>query len=176
MKTIFCVILVSCGWQVFGQKLLYPVIKGYGGIYDIPEAMVKVDPRQVYKIVIDVVTGSDDPGEVAWGLRNVARMINLHAVSGLDHGKMHVVLAIHGPVAYAIMDNDTFKKRFETDNPNIRLIRELKQAGVMVTVCGQSLIGRGIKSKSVLPEVDIATSMLTTVTTYQLKGYAMLKF
>ena len=43
-------------------------------------------------------------------------------------------------------------------------------------VCGQSLIGRKIDPKEVHENIDLATSMLTTVTTYQLKGYAMLRF
>lgn len=176
MKAILFALLACLGGNAFCQQPVYPVIKGYGGIYDIPGATVKVDTGQFYKIVIDVVTGADDPDEVAWGLTNVARMINLHAISGLDPSRMHVVLAIHGRAAYAVMNDRAFKKRFDRDNPNIELIRELKQAGVKLTVCGQSLIGRGIEPKSVVPSVEIATSMLTTVTTYQLKGYALLKF
>ena len=176
MKVTLFALLTCLGGSVFCQQPMHPVIKGYGGIYDIPGATVKVDTGQFYKIVIDVVTGADDPDEIAWGLKNVARMINLHAISGLDPSRMHVVLAIHGRAAYAVMNNQAFKKRFDGDNPNIGLIRELEQAGVRLTVCGQSLIGRGIEPGSVLPSVEMATSMLTTVTTYQLKGYAMLKF
>jgi intracellular sulfur oxidation DsrE/DsrF family protein len=62
------------------------------------------------------------------------------------------------------------------NNPNIDLIKSLKAAGVKLTVCGQSLLARKVAPGQVLEEVDIATSMLTTVTTYQLKGYAFLKF
>ncbi|MEM9300323.1 MAG: DsrE family protein, partial [Bacteroidota bacterium] len=112
----------------------------------------------------------------AWGLNNVARMLNLHAVSGADMDRMEVVLAIHGSATYAVMDNRLFKKSFGVDNPNLPLIQDLKAAGVKLTVCGQSLISRDVPVKNVTEEVEIATSMLTTVTTHQLKGYALLKF
>ena len=58
----------------------------------------------------------------------------------------------------------------------MELINALSEAGVRLTVCGQSLISRGIKVENVNNKVEIATSMLTTVTTLQLKGYAYLKF
>lgn len=176
MKNILFAVFLLCGFNGFTQKLLNPVIKNYGGIYNVEKATVKVDPEEEYKIVVDVVTGAEDAYDVAWGLTNVARMINLHAVSGADIDRMHVVLAIHGSAAYTVMSNKAFRERFDTDNPNIELMRALKSAGVKLTVCGQSLIGREIDVKTVLPEVEITTSMLTTVTTYQLKGYAMLKF
>ena len=67
-------------------------------------------------------------------------------------------------------------RKFGIDNPNIDLIKELKDSGVKLTVCGQSLIARDVKPDEVVEEVEIATSMLTVVTTYQLLGYAVLKF
>ena len=152
------------------------MIKNYGGIYEVPDATVLVDSEIEYKVIIDVVTGAEDSDEVAWGLNNVARMLNLHSVSGADMDRVSVVLAIHGSATNAVMDNRLFKKRFGVDNPNLPLIKELKEAGVMLTVCGQSLISRRIPVKSVAEEIEVATSMLTTVTTHQLKGYALLKF
>jgi len=43
-------------------------------------------------------------------------------------------------------------------------------------VCGQTLFKRSIDSQSVTPEVKVALSALTTLTTYGLKGYTTLKF
>ena len=56
------------------------------------------------------------------------------------------------------------------------MIAELKAAGVILTVCGQSLIGREIDLDEVNKNIEIATSMLTIVTTYRLKGYTLLRF
>lgn len=158
------------------QQKVNPVIPSYGGIYPIEEATVKPDDKLVYKIVVDVVTGSDDPQELSAGLNNVARMLNLHAVGGVPPGKMEVVLAIHGGATFATLNNELYQEKFGVDNPNIGLIRELKAAGVKLVVCGQSLIGRKISPEVLQPEIELATSMLTTVSMYQMKGFAVFRF
>ena len=77
-----------------------------------------------------------------------------------------------------IEEKVTFKTFFERANlnPNADLIKDLKEAGVKIAVCGQSLRGRGFSEDMILDEVEIATSMLTTVTHYQNLGYTLLKF
>ena len=72
--------------------------------------------------------------------------------------------------------SEGYKAKYGTSNPNVALVRELKEAGVKVTVCGQSLRGRGVENDQVLSEVEVATSMLTTVTSYQVMGYQLLRF
>lgn len=176
MKLLITFTLVLYSIASSAQDRQNPVIAPFGGIYDISEATVKADPDLQYKIVIDVATGNDDPSEFNWALNNVARLMNLHAVSGADVSKMEVVLAIHGGATYSIADNETYKTKYDVDNPNLDLIDVLSNAGVKLTVCGQSLKSRGIEIKNVNKKVEVATSMLTTVTTHQLKGFAFLKF
>ena len=157
------------------QEMVNPVIKSYGGIYDIPKATVRPGPDQKYQVVIDLYSGSESPDKLNPALNNVARMINLHAVGGATQ-KMDVVLAIHGKANDIVMRDASYLTRYKVNNPNIELIKHLKSAGVKLTVCGQSLLHSQVDPDQVLDEVDIATSMLTTVTTYQLKGYAFLAF
>ena len=159
-----------------GQERINPVVPSFGGIYPLEEATVRPDPRLTYKIVVDVVTGADHPGELAAGLNNVARMLNLHAVGGVPPGKMEVVVAIHGGATFAALNDEAYRERFGVANPNVPLVRELKDAGVKLVVCGQSLRGRGIAFETLQPEIELGTSMLTTVSTYQLRGYAVFRF
>ena len=174
-KLIFPLLfIVSLATQA--QERLNPVISPFGGINDIPKATIKADPTLEYKVVIEIVTSNEDPAEFNWALNNVARMLNLHAVSGADISKMKVVLGIHGAATYSIANNEKYKEKFGVDNPNKELIKALSDAEVTIAVCGQSLIARELGTDELLGEVQIATSMLTIVTTYQLKGYAMLKF
>ena len=169
-------LLLFCAVTGLAQTPQNPVIKSTGTIHDIPLATVKPDPALDYNIVIDVATGPDKPDQVNPSLDNVARLINLHVVGGVPLEKLHVVLAVHNVSAFAMMSNEAYQKRFKLDNPNLRLLEELRGAGVRVTVCGQSLIKREIDAAQLAPGFELATSMLTTVTTYQLKGYAVLKF
>jgi len=85
-------------------------------------------------------------------------------------------LGIHGMMAFAIQDNASYKKRYGVDNPNLGIIKALDEAGVKMFICGQSMVGRNISEESLAPEIQIATSMLTVLTTYQLKGYAAFRF
>ena len=166
---------LSFGLLLAQEKQQHPVIKNFGGIYPIDQATVVPDANQKYNIVIDVFSG-ENPTELNAALNNVARMINLHAIADVHPDSIHVVLAIHGKATKTVLDNDGYVSRYNITNPNQDLIIALKDAGVKLTVCGQSLIGRKIDPDEVDENVEIATSMLTTVTTYQLKGYTMLKF
>jgi intracellular sulfur oxidation DsrE/DsrF family protein len=74
------------------------------------------------------------------------------------------------------MNSEQHFKKYKKENPNLQLFEELSKAGVKIFVCGQSLINRKVDRTKLVPEVKIATSMLTTLTTYQLRGYALLKF
>ena len=130
----------------------------------------------VYNLIIEVERESEKPDTINWALNNVARLLNLHAVGGVPSSKMNVVLAIHGGASYTTMNNEQYRAKYKVDNPNLKLYEELQAAGVKMFVCGQSVINRKIDRTRMVPEVKPAVSMLTTVTTYQLKGYAYLKF
>lgn len=175
MKYILSLVLIMpiLSWAQTPQN---PVIKSAGTIYDVPYATVKPDPNIDYNIVIDVATGPDKPEHLNPSLENVARLINLHVVGGVPLKKLHIVLALHHSSAVAVLNNEVYQDKFNVDNPNLKLIEELKHAGVKITVCAQSLIRREIDPTQLAPGVEVATSMLTTFTTYQMKGYAALKF
>ena len=176
MKILHSITLLLLTFSGFTQSRVNPVIKNYGGIFEIPYAEEKPDPGLDYNIVIEIVTGSDSPDSINWALSNVARLINLHVMGGVPQEKLKVVLAIHGSAAFTILNNKAYRAKYGVENPNLKLFQELKQGGVQMFVCGQSLIARKIDRFNMVPEVKIATSMLTTLTTYQLKGYATLKF
>lgn len=171
---VFLLMIMSAG--VFSQSRINPVIKSYGGIYDIPYAVERPDPTIDYNIVIEIATPSDKPDSTNWALYNVARLVNLHVMGGVPKEKLHVVLAIHGGAAFSVMNNEAYKAKYGVDNPTLKLFKELDQAGVKMFVCGQSLIARSIDRFKMVPEVKVASSMLTVMTTYQHKGYAALKF
>ncbi len=176
MKTILTITFLSIAAIGYSQKLVNPIIKNYGGIYDLPDAEEKIDPSLDYKIIIDVARESEKPEDVNWALNNVARLLNLHAMAGVPKEKLHVVLAIHGGAAFTVRNNEEYKKVYGVDNPNLELYKELQDSGVKMVVCGQSLVVRKIDPKKMVPGIKVASSMLTTITTHQLKGYALLMF
>ncbi len=173
----FCFLLFLFVSSVsFSQTRINPLVKNYGGIFDIPYAEERPDPNMDYNIIIEIEHAIDSADSLNWALYNTARLLNLHVMGGVKPEKLHVVLVIHGGAAYTVMNSEAYRAKYKVDNPTIGLFEELNKVGVKIFVCGQSLIARKIDRMKLVPQVKIATSMLTTLTTYQLKGYAHLKF
>jgi intracellular sulfur oxidation DsrE/DsrF family protein len=151
------------------------IIPDYGTIWDIQD-VVKPDTNLEYQIVIDLKTPVFDPDEVNRGLDNVARMLNLHAAGGIPSDQIKVIVAIHGGATSIVMNDEGYKRKHGSPNPNIDLINQLKEAGVELFVCGQSLIARNYPMNQVNDDIEIALSMLTVVTESMRNGYDLLVF
>ena len=139
MKRIIIVGVLLVSFSLSAQTRVFPVIKNYGGIFDVPDAVEKPDPNLDYKIVIELTSGSEKPGELNSSLNNIARLINLHAIGGVAKEKLTIVVAIHGEASYSIMNNEAFQEKYKTTNPNLGLYKELQEAGVKMFICGQSI-------------------------------------
>jgi len=161
--------------HVNAQEAKFPIIKSFGGIFEIPNS-VKPEADTDYKIVVDLKTLQRDKSSINPGLNNVARMINLHELGGVKHENLKVSVAIHGGATDVTLTNEAYQKRYEMDNPNIPLLTELKNAGVELYVCGQSLIAREYAFNDIHDHITIGLSMLTVVTTHVQDGYTLLVF
>ncbi|MCE7054872.1 DsrE family protein [Algoriphagus sp. AGSA1] len=171
----FCVTILATQLSL-AQEARYPLVKGYGGIYEVPEATESPSPNSDYYILVDLSTGAADNAEISRWVDNVARLMNLHGLAGVSKERMHVKVVVHGGAIFTVLNNEESNRRFNTDNPNIPVYEALEEAGVEVLVCGQSLHARGIKTSDLYPGANVALSALTTLTTYVPKGYTLLKF
>jgi len=160
----------------FAQEAQFPIVKGFGGIYEIPEATENPDADADYKIIIDLVSAAEDPAKINRMVDNVARMINLHGLAGVPAENIKVKVAIHGGAIFSILNDSHYQKLYGTDNPNLPVYQALKKAGVDIYVCGQSLLAREMETTDIWDEATLALSMLTTLTTYIPQGYMLLKF
>jgi intracellular sulfur oxidation DsrE/DsrF family protein len=160
----------------FGQSPQFPIVKEYGGIYEIPEATERPDPTLEYKIIVDLTSAAEDNKKISRWVDNVARMMNLHGLAGVPKENIKVKVVIHGGAIFTLLNDENYKKRFEVENPNIKVYEALKESGADILVCGQSLIARNLKQEDLWPGVRIAHSALTTLTTYVQQGYVLLKF
>lgn len=161
---------------VQAQEKVNPIIKDFGSVYEIPNAVEKPDPKLNYKILVDLTMASSKPDTINLGIEAAITLINLHGVGGVPKEKIKVVMAVHNVAGFTVMNNEAYKARYKVDNPNLPMIQALVDAGVKIVVCGQTLKKRGIDPASLAPGVEVATSALTTITTHQLKGYAMIKW
>jgi intracellular sulfur oxidation DsrE/DsrF family protein len=159
-----------------GQNKVFPVIPHYGGVYEVPYAIDKPDPKIDYKIVIEAEGAIEHPDSLYRPLENIARLYNLHIYGGVPREHLHVDVVIFFKAAFIILNNEAYKKKFGVDNPNLKIIEEMKQAGINLYACGQTVTGLGIDPKTINPNFEVVLSRATTVSTRQMKGYAFFKF
>ncbi len=175
-RIVSIVLLVMMAHVATAQEKVNPIIKDFGPVYEIPDAVEKPDPKMKYNLLVDLIMASARPDTINLGIEAAITLLNLHGVGGVPKKNLNMVMAVHNAAGYTVMNNEAYKARYKTDNPNLPMIKALVDAGVKIVVCGQTLKKRGIDPAALAPGVGIATSALTTITTYQLKGYATLKW
>ncbi len=153
-------------------KLVYPIIPRHGGV--LPRSDAAEQPRAGAKLVFDVTAGAK-PTEINKGLDRAARLLNLYGSAGLKASDVKIALVLHGEATQSALRHSAYKARFQADqNPNLALIRDLREAGVEVFVCGQALNNKGFPDAEVADVVPIAASAMTVVVNRQADGYAIL--
>ena len=153
-----------------------PAIKDYGAEHYFPKSAVQPDPRMDYKVVF-LIIHNDAKAEHNEGLDHIARLINLLHDAGVKPNHIHIVGVLTGPATSVAVNDSTYKKMYTVPNPNDSLMTELTRVGhVKLYVCAQALSFMGYGPAYLNPNVKMALSALTTVTTYELKGYALMQF
>jgi intracellular sulfur oxidation DsrE/DsrF family protein len=81
-------------------------------------------------------------------------------------------IVFHGPAVDRILDDEHYRAKFGTTNPNLKPIAEVKKQGVEFFMCGQYLAGEKIDPKTLTPDVQLAADPLPGLMEYQNEGYA----
>lgn len=157
-------------------KVALPV-KDFGKVYDVPFATDRPDPNMQYKIVFEASVEAFDSSVIYPPLEHLARLYNLHAYGGVPQKNLDVVLVVGGNGIAVEMTNEAYKKRYGLDNPNLKILSQLKEAGIKLNGCAQATLKHHIDpSTEVNPNMALVFSRLTTISMLQLKGYAYFKF
>jgi len=150
-------------------------VKDFGKVYNVPFAQDRPDSTQAYKIVFEASQPIDSFSQMYPPLEHAARMYNLHVYGGVPQKNLDVVLVIAGFGIPAAMNNEAYKKKYGVDNPNLKVLEELKAAGVKIVGCAQAMMKSNIDPSDLNPIIKPIFSRFTTVSSYQLKGYAYFK-
>ena len=152
------------------SDLLFPAVASYGGVIRLPEAAMQ--PQNGTKLLVDL-TRSSDPAELNRALEKVAKYLNLYAGAGKVPANVEVAVVFHGEATLNVLNTDAYTKRFGTsENPNLKLLKQLHEAGVEMYVCGQALISKEASPNDVASCVKTAVSALTAVVNLQTDGFA----
>ena len=93
MKQVLTLFVLCFPLIGFAQSQINPVVKSFGGIYEIPYAEEKPDPTLDYNIIVEAVSNSSKYDSINWPLFNVARMINLHVAGGVPSTCVRMIIA-----------------------------------------------------------------------------------
>jgi cytochrome c peroxidase len=152
------------------SKLVFPIIRDAGGVLPLPRAVEQ--PRKGAKVVLDVSANANS-ADVNAGLDRAARLLNLYGAAGLKAGDVKLVVVLHGGATKSVLKDSVYKARIGANtNPNLPLIRALRDVGVEVFICGQALHAAGFEAADVAEGISIADAFLTVVVNRQMDGYA----
>lgn len=157
------------------SQKVYPLVKGFGGVSAISIPAEKPDPGQTYNIVVEVNTDNPKPEMIHELMEKIASIANLHVLGGVSPERLHVVAVIHGPAAMFLQHDSVYLRKYNVPNPNLPLFTALKKSGIRMLVCAQSMVKRNIDPATIAPELEIALSAMTAISTYQRRGYMLLK-
>jgi intracellular sulfur oxidation DsrE/DsrF family protein len=154
-------------------KWINPAIPDFAASADLPNAAMQPDKNAEYKVVFNITAGAAANEKLNPSLERVARAANIFASAGVPLSHLHFVAVVHGPATPSVLDNDHYQEKFSVDNPNVKLISELKAAGVKVIVCGQALAGQKFPHEWVNPDVEITLSAISSVIMLEMQGYVI---
>lgn len=151
-----------------------PAIQGFGKMHELPNSAYRPDAGKSYKIVFALTKGAKSPNDVNPALDHVARTVNLYVASGVPVPQLKFVAIAYGEATPLALDDAHYREKFGVANPNLVLIAQLRKAGVDVAVCGQAVAEHHFDYAWVDKSVTTALSGLTTVTTLEQAGYALM--
>lgn len=151
-----------------------PVIKEGGKVRPYPGSAAQPRPDKRYKVVFNITKAADSADKVNPGLEHIARLINLYALAKVPAKNLSIVAVVHGPATASILDDQHYREKQKTANPNTALIQALAKAGVTLFVCGQALAHQDLQPEWVHPDVRLALAALTVLPIYQSQGYALM--
>ena len=171
--SISLILILVLTFQINAQEWQTPAIDGYGKIKYYEDAAEQPDTSLTYKMVFDIKDEKEKDG-VNMGLWKIARSLNLLKAGNISAKKIDIVAVIHGEATYLVLSNIKYQEKFKKPNPNLELLRLLKENGVTIFVCGQATAARDIEKEDMNEHIQLALSALTVLPNYQLRGYALI--
>jgi len=153
-----------------------PIIPEADGFFIIPQAKMQPDKNHVYKAVYDATKSANEPTQILPALNMAGSELNALAVCKIPVTQAKFVIVFHGAAITGILDNEHYKERYHIDNPNLKVVNELKKAGVKLFVCGQNLLSEHMDLKTISSDVTVASDALIVLMTFQNEGYALMSF
>ena len=175
MKKSFCFILFILGSHFLHSQTKLP-IKNFGTIYLSQNDTLMLDKDKVHRVIFDISTTARQRGKSNPQFETIARFINLHVAKGVPPENLKIVATLHGSATKDGLKNSFYKNTIGEDNPNLKIIKTLKEFGVDFYLCAQSIEGYGFQEDQYSKYIDISPSAMTALIYFQQRGYILIDF
>ena len=180
-KEYICVLclIIACQTLAFGQKRTPqtgPVFEDMGPVFDIPDLDNAPDSESILKAIFDIDRLQKEPSQANPLILSLHRYYNMHVRAGVPKENIYLAFVLHGKSTKNALNDAAYEAKYGIKNPNTTLIKALAKEGVHMYICGQSASFAGYSKDDLMPEIKLALSAMTVLTTYQMDGYAMIKF
>lgn len=166
---VLALVAVAPAAAIAAEPLPVPDV---GMMGDIPGAQELPDPALDYKIVFDIQTMAGADTDVDPALQAMGGLINTFRHYGVPASHMHMVAMFHGRTIVLVTNDQTYGQRTRARiNPNTRILHQLKDAGVVLAVCGQSAREQHYDQQSLLPFIRTNLSATVTFINLETRGY-----
>jgi intracellular sulfur oxidation DsrE/DsrF family protein len=181
MKNSYGWLILILGATIGGTSAQWPPPKSPAvpqadGYVEIANAALPPMKGSKYQAVFDATRPAEKASQLLPALNMAGSELNALATANVPLVQSGFVVVFHGPAVDGILDNDHYKAKFGSDNPNLKVIAEMKKQGVEFFVCGQYLAGEKIDPKMLSRDVTVAADALLVLMHYQNKGYALMSF
>jgi intracellular sulfur oxidation DsrE/DsrF family protein len=176
MKFLILICCLGFACSASAQGSSSPVIPEADGFTILSGAAIQPDRDRVYKAIYNATIFSADSKQILPALNMAGSELNAFGVCKVPISHAKFVIVFHGEAINGILDDDHYKKKYGTGNPNLKVLSELKKAGVQLFVCGQNLLSEKIDFKTISPDVTIASDALIVLMAFQNDGYALMSF
>jgi intracellular sulfur oxidation DsrE/DsrF family protein len=153
-----------------------PAIPEADGYSIIPGAKMPPDKKRIYRAIYDATKAAKETSQPVPAINMAGSELNALAVCGIPLTNAKFVIVFHGAAIDAILDDAHYKEKHGIPNPNLKVLSELRKAGVKLFVCGQNLLAENIDPKIISPDVAVASDALIVLMSYQNDGYALMSF
>ena len=176
-QSLFAVLCFMISMTSVAQvKNQNPVIPEADGFVIIKAAKMQPDKNTVYKAIYDATIAPEDSSQILPALNMAGSELNALGVYGIPVNHAKFVVIFHGAAINGILDNYHYKAIFGIDNPNLKVLTELRKTGVQLFVCGQNLLADNIDFKTISPDITVASDALIVLMSFQNDGYALMSF
>jgi len=176
MRILFLIACLLLCLSVSAQTNSSPVIPEADGFIILPNAALQPDTNLTYKAIYNATRIPEDAKHILPALNMAGSELNALGACNISISHAKFVIVFHGDAIYGILDSLHYRQKFGTDNPNLKVLSELKKAGVKLFVCGQNLLAENIDFKTISNDVTLASDALIVLMTFQNNGYALMDY